>query len=489
MPLTSDLARPRAGVPTERQRRWWILALVGLAQLMVMLDGTIVNIALPSAQADLHFGDGDRQWVITAYALAFGSLLLLGGRISDMFGRRKVFLVGLVGFTAASALGGTAHTFGLLIAARALQGVFAALLAPSARSLLVTTFTDAGERAKAFGVFGGIAGAGGAIGLLLGGVLTQQFSWRWTLYVNVVLAVVALGAALVLLPREGRDRAVRLDVPGVLLVSTALFGLVYGLSSADAHSWSAPLTWGSIAAGGLLLTVFTWWQTRAEQPLLPLRILLDRSRAASYLTVLVSGAGVFGVFLFVTYYLQDTLGYSPTRTGLAFLPMVAVTMVVSVVAAAALVPRVGPRPVVPLGLAVSAVAVAWMTELNIDTGYAAHILPPLLLAGLGMGLSTAPAIGLATYGVAVRDAGVSSAAVSTMQQIGGSVGTALFNTMATTAVTHYLTTHPARTPRTLEQAAVHGYSTAYWWAAGVFTLGAVVTLALYPGGARKDAGS
>ncbi|MEU6439746.1 MFS transporter [Streptomyces sp. NPDC047046] len=474
-----------AGALRATSRRWWILALIGLAQLMVMLDSTIVNIALPSAQADLGFADGDRQWVITAYALAFGGLLLLGGRISDMFGRRRVFLTGLIGFALASALGGAAPSFGLLLTARALQGAFAALLAPSARSLLVTTFTEPRERAKAFGVFGGIAGAGGAIGLLLGGVLTQGFSWRWTLYVNVALALVALAGALRLLPREGRDRAVRLDVPGVLLVSSALFGLVYGLSDATSRTWGAPATWGPLTSGVLLLAAFTWWQTRATRPLLPLAILLDRTRAASYLTVLVSGAGVFGVFLFVTYYLQGTLGYSPTRTGLAFLPMVAVTMVVSVLASTSLLARFGPRPVVPLGLAVSAAGMAWMTALGTDSGYAAHLLPPLLLAGVGMGLSTAPAISLATYGVAPRDAGVSSAAVSTMQQIGGSVGTALFNTMATTAVTRYLTAHPARTPATLARANIHGYATAYWWAAGVFALGAVLTFALHrPGRLR-----
>lgn len=479
-------ARAGTGAPApDRRRRRWILALVGWAQLMVVLDGTIVNIALPSAQADLHFSDGNRQWVITAYALSFGSLLLLGGRISDMFGRRATFLVGLLGFTAASALGGTAHSFGLLIAARALQGVFAALLAPAARSLLVTTFTEPAERARAFGVFGAVASAGGAVGLLLGGVLTQHLSWRWTLYVNVVLAVAALVGALALIGREPRDRSVRLDVPGALLASGGLFGLVYGLSNADAHPWGAPGSWGPLAAGALLLAAFAWWQTRAAQPLLPLRVLLHRARGASYLTILVSGAGIFGVFLFLTYYLQETLHYSPTRTGLAFLPMVLVAMVLSVLATAWAAPRIGPRPLVPLGLACSAASVAWMTELGTGSSYTAHVLPPLLLAGVGVGLSTAPAIGLATYGVSVRDAGVSSAAVSTMQQVGGSLGTALFNTMATTAVAHYLRAHPARTPGTLVRAAVHGYSAAYWWAAGVFAVGAVVTLLLYPSGALK----
>ncbi|MEU8708867.1 MFS transporter [Streptomyces sp. NPDC048565] len=476
---TLDTARP---ADQSHRSRWWVLTVIALAQLMVMLDATVVNIALPSAQTDLGFADSSRQWVITAYALAFGSLLLLGGRISDMFGRRAAMMTGLIGFAAASALGGAAHTFGYLIAARVLQGAFAALLAPAARSLLVTTFTEPAERAKAFGVFGAVAGAGGAIGLLLGGVLTQQLDWRWTMYINVGFAVVALAGALTLLRPGVRDRSVRLDVPGTLLVSSGLFGIVYGLGNADSHSWGAPETWLPLTAGVVLLAVFARWQTRARQPLLPLRIIVDRTRGASYLTMMVIGAGMFGVFLFLTYYLQQTLGYSPIRTGLAFLPMVVVMMIISIVTTTVLMPRVGPRPLVPLGLALSSASLIWMTALGVHSTYAADVLPPLLLAGLGTGLAIAPAISLPTHGVSERDAGVASAAVNVMQQIGGSVGTALFNTMATTAVSAYLTDHPGPTPQVLAEAGVHGYTTAYWWAAAVFALGALATLVLYRSG-------
>lgn len=303
------------------RHRWWILAVVGVAQLMVVLDGTIVNIALPSAQQDLGFSDGQRQWVVTAYALAFGSLLLLGGRIADLFGRKMTFLVGLAGFAGASALGGAAGSFEMLVTARAVQGMFGALLAPAALSLLTTTFTDPKERAKASGVYGAIAGAGGAVGLLLGGLLTEHLDWRWTLYVNLVFAAVAFVGGAILLQRSTRDKSVTIDIPGAVLVSGGLFGLVYGFSSAESHGWGAPETWGFLLAGVVLLTAFTWWQTRCSHPLLPLRVLLDRNRGASYLAVLIIGAGMFGVFLFLTYYLQRSLGYTPVQTGLAFLPM------------------------------------------------------------------------------------------------------------------------------------------------------------------------
>lgn len=305
---------------------------------MVVLDSTIVNIALPSAQQDLGFSDGDRQWIVTAYALAFGSLLLLGGRIADLFGRKMTFLVGLVGFAGASAVGGAAGSFEMLVGARAVQGLFGALLAPAALSLLTTTFTDAKERAKAFGVYGAIAGAGGAIGLLLGGVLTEHLDWRWTLYVNIAFAAVAFAGGAVLLRRSTRDKTAKIDVPGAILVSAGLFCLVYGFSNAETHDWSSAATWGFLAAGAALLAAFTWWQTRSPHPLLPLRVLLDRNRGASFISVLLLGAGMFGVFLFLTYYLQQTLGYTPIETGLAFLPMIAALMIASTIATTVLVP-------------------------------------------------------------------------------------------------------------------------------------------------------
>ncbi|MFK0022697.1 MFS transporter [Streptomyces sp. NPDC090798] len=478
---TETAAKP-ASRPQIRDRpslRWWVLAVVAVAQLMVVLDTTIVNIALPSAQSDLGFSNGDRQWVVTAYALAFGSLLLLGGRISDMFGTKIAFLVGLVGFAGASALGGAAGSFESLVIARALQGVFGALLAPAARSILTTTFTDGRDRAKAFGVFGAVAGAGGAIGLLLGGLLTEHLSWRWTMYVNLAFAALAFVGGALLFNRSGRDRAATLDVPGTLLVSAGLFGIVYGLANAESHSWGSAESWGFLVAGAVLLAAFSWWQTEATHPLLPLRVLLDRNRGASYLAVLILGAGMFGVFLFLTYYLQQTLGYTPVRTGLAFLPMVGVMVVTSVLSTTVLVPRFGPKPVVPLGMGLAAGGLVWMTSLGLHSSYAAHIMPALLVSGVGIGLATPPAMSLSTYGVAAQDAGVASAAVNTMQQVGGSIGTAMLNTLATTTAANYIIGRNPRDPQVLAQAALHGYATTYWWSAGLFVIGLVVSVLLY----------
>ncbi|MFD5537448.1 MFS transporter [Streptomyces sp. NPDC127079] len=478
---TTVSALPSADAPPRH--RWWILAVIGVAQLMVVLDGTIVNIALPSAQKDLGFSDGDRQWVVTAYALAFGSLLLLGGRIADLFGRKMTFLVGLVGFAGASALGGAATGFEMLIVARAAQGLFGALLAPAALSLLTTTFTDARERAKAFGVYGAIAGAGGAIGLLLGGVLTEHLNWRWTLYVNLAFAAVAFVGGVLLLQRTTRDKTTTLDIPGAVLVGGGLFCIVYGFANAESHDWSSPQTWGFLVAGAVLLTVFTWWQTRSTHPLLPLRVLLDRNRGASFLSVLITGVGMFGVFLFLTYYLQQSLGYTPIKTGLAFLPMVAGLMVASTLASTALIPRFGPKPVVPLGMGLSAAAMVWLTGLDLSSSYATDILPPLVLAGFGLGLVMAPAMSLATAGVAAEDSGAASAAVNTMQQVGGSLGTALLNTLFASSVTNYLDGRNPKDPAVLAQASLHGYSTAYWWSAVFFVTGFVISVLLYRRGA------
>jgi EmrB/QacA subfamily drug resistance transporter len=472
----------RVGTPPSADRasahRWWVLAVIGLAQLMVVLDATIVNIALPSAQHALGFSDSDRQWVVTAYSLAFGSLLLLGGRLADLIGRKIVFLVGVGGFAAASALAGSAGNFEVLVTGRALQGMFGALLAPAALSLLNTTFTDAKERAKAFGIFGAIAGAGGGIGLLLGGLLTEHLSWRWTLYVNLFFAVLALTGGLVFLKRGVSADRPRLDLPGTVLVSAGLFGLVFGFSNADTHHWSSPQTWGYLVAGGVLLAVFGWWQTRAAHPLLPLRVLLDRNRAASFAAVAISGAGMFGVFLFLTYYLQASLGYSPVSTGLAFLPMIGALMVTAQLSTNLLIPRMGPKPVVPLGMGLAAAGMVWLTALNLTSGYASAVLPALIVTGLGRGLILAPAMSVAPDRLGPADAGVASAAVNTMQQIGGSIGTALLNTLAASAATGYLAGRRP-SPEVLAQAQLHSYSTAYWWSAGFFVAGLLITGVLY----------
>jgi EmrB/QacA subfamily drug resistance transporter len=476
------------GAGAASPKRWWILVVIAIAQLMVVLDATIVNIALPSAQHDLAFSDGNRQWVVTAYALAFASLLLLGGRIADLFGRKPAFLAGVVGFAAASALGGAANGFAMLVVARALQGAFGALLAPAALSLLNTTFTDARERARAFSVYGAIAGAGGAVGLLLGGVLTDALDWRWTLYVNVAIAVVAFAGGWLLLGNHRDAEHARLDVPGTVLVAAGLFSLVYGFSNAETHDWGSPLTWGFLIAGGLLLAAFAWWQTRAAHPLLPLRILLDRDRAASFLAVLITGAGMFGVFLFLTYYLQLNLGFSPTKTGVAFLPMVGALMVTAQVGTTVLVPRLGPKTVIPLGFAVAMAGMAWLTGIGVGSHYASAVLPQLIVTGVGLGLVMPPAMQLATGGVAAEDAGVASATVNAMQQVGGSIGTALLNTLAASAATDYLSGRDATSKLVQAQATIESYTTAFWWSAGFFAAGAVLAFLLYRRGVpRQDA--
>ncbi|WP_456846842.1 MFS transporter [Cellulomonas sp. P5_C6] len=463
---------------TESRHRWFVLATVALAQLMVVLDATIVNIALPSAQADLGFSDNDRQWVVTAYALAFGSLLLLGGRLADMFGRRRMFLIGLIGFAVASALGGAAQSFELLVGARALQGAFAAVLAPAALSVLTTTFTIAKERARAFGVFGAIAGMGGAIGLLLGGYLTENFNWRWNLYVNVFIAAIAFVAGTVLLPRAEERHDTRIDVPGVILASTGLFALVFGFSQAQPQGWSAPAVWGSLAASVVLLVGFVLRQRTATHPLLPLEIVVDRDRGAGFLAILVAGSGMFGVFLFLTYYLQLTLGYTPMQTGAAFLPMVVFIVITAQIQSNILVPRFGPKLLVPIGMLLGAGAMLWFTTLQLDSGYP-RVLVGLIMMGMAMGSIMPASFQIATLGIARQQAGAASAMVSTSQQVGGAIGTAVLNTLAATAAAAYVTAHAPASPQVLANAALHSFSVAYSVAAGIFVLGAILTGSLF----------
>jgi EmrB/QacA subfamily drug resistance transporter len=456
-------------------KRWLILAVIGLAQLMIVLDTTIVNIALPDAQKTLAFSNGDRQWIVTAYSLAFGSLLLLSGRISDLLGRRVMFLVGLVTFAAASALGGAAPNFEVLVTARALQGVAGAILAPAALSLLSTTFTEAKERATAFAVFGGIAGSGAAIGMLLGGVLTEYLNWRWTLYVNVAIAVLAIAGAAALIPRHPRSQnRPSLDLPGTILVSLGLFGIVYGFANAESHAWSAPSTWGFLAAGVALLAVFTWWQTRASHPLLPLRVILERNRGGSYLAMFLTGIGMFGVFLFLNYYLQENLRYSPVMTGLAFLPMVAALMVTAAISTTQLYPRIGAKILVFIGMLLAGGGMVWLTGIGLTTNYAAHVLGPVIVVGIGMGMIFAPGMNAATSGVEERDAGVASAMVNTAQQVGGSIGTALLNSLAASAATSYLVGKNPTNQIVLANAQIHSYITAFWWAGAIFGAGAII---------------
>ncbi|MER0446315.1 MFS transporter [Streptomyces sp. Edi4] len=461
--------------------RWKALAFIALAQLMVVLDATIVNIALPSAQHALHISDANKQWVITAYALAFGGLLLFGGRIADLWGRKRTFVVGLLGFAAASALGGAATGEAMLLGSRALQGAFGALLAPAALSLLAVMFTDAKERAKAFGIYGAIAGGGGAVGLILGGFLTEYLNWRWTFFVNIPFAIVAaLGAYLVIREPAGTRNRSPLDVPGVLLSTTGLVALVYGFTRAESAGWSDAVTITMFVASAVLLAAFVTLEARVRHPLLPPRVITNRNRGGVYLSLGLAIIAMFGLFLFLTYYLQVVKGYSPVKTGFAFLPMIAGMITGSTQIGARLMTRVAPRLLMGPGFLTAAAGMLILTQLSVSTSYAAVILPAQILLGLGMGTAFMPAMSLATIGVEPRDAGVASAMVNTSQQVGGAIGTALLNTIAASATTAYVTGHMAlgaTNPELLRlQAMVHGFTAAIWWAVGILVTASVIAV-------------
>jgi EmrB/QacA subfamily drug resistance transporter len=436
---------------------------------------------LPTAQRALGFSNSDRQWVVTAYALAFGALLLLGGRLSDMFGRKRMFLIGLVGFAGASAVGGAATSFGMLVAARAVQGAFGAVLAPAVLSLLTTTFTDPAERGRAFGIFGAILGAGGGIGLLLGGVLTTYASWRWTLLVNLVFAAIAFIGGSVLLQQSRSEQRAHIDVPGLLTVSFGLFALVYGFAHADTSGWQDPITLAFLIGGVACLAAFVAIEARVAHPLLPLRVVVDRNRGASYLAIFAVTAGLFGVSLFLTFYMQNTLGYSAIRTGFAFVPLVVALSLTSVFVSGSLLPRVGPRPLVPPGLLVAAVGMILFTRIGAHSGYVTHVFPGLLLLGVGLGFAVSSSANTATANVEPDDAGVASAMVNTSQQVGGSIGTSLLNTIAASAVASFVVSHPP-SPTLAAQAALHSYTVVFWCAAGILAVGAAATLLLFRSG-------
>ncbi len=442
--------------------------------MMVALDATVINIALPSAQRALSISDPQRQWVVTAYTLAFGGLVILGGRVADTVGRRRAFLIGLAGFAVASAAGGAAPTFAALVAARAAQGACAALLAPTALSLLAVTFTEARERAKAFAVFGAIAGTGGALGLLLGGILTEYLQWRWCLFVNVPIALAALIGGRRVLPGMPAQRSRRIDLPGAILITAGLVSFVYGLSSAAARGWSAPLTLATLVAGLTLIGGFVVTEAKVAAPLLPLRIAADRNRGGSYLAIGLAVVAMYGLFLLLTYDFQVALRYSPVRAGLAFLPLSAAVLASSTLISRALLPRVPPRWLMAPGLVLGAAGMATLTLLHTGDSYALHVLPAEIMLGLGMGAVFVPAFSTATLGVGQREAGVASAVAATAQQIGASVGTALLNTVAAAATATYLAASPHVS---LAAALVHGYARAAGWAAAIL-LAAALSVAL-----------
>jgi EmrB/QacA subfamily drug resistance transporter len=464
---------------TAEPNRWAVLALLGVAQLMVVLDATIVTVALPSAQRALHFSPESRQWVVTAYALAFGSLLLVGGKVGDLFGRKWALIAGLVGFAGASAIGGLAQSFAVLVAARALQGVFGALLAPSALSLLTVTFAGSPDRPKAFGIFGAIAGGGASLGLVLGGALTQVLSWRWCLYVNLFIAVPTTLVALRLLVNHSDPDRARIDIPSVLTWSLGLFALVFGFSNAETHGWGATATVVALIASPLLLTAFVIIERRVEHPLLPLHVVWDRARGGAYTSITLAGGGVFAVFLFLTYFMQENLRFSPLTTGLAFLPLTGVLVVTSTTVQTRVIQRTGVKPLVLLGMVLGLVAMVLFTQLTPTSSYGSAVLPGLLVVGVGMGCIFAPAFSTATLGVPSNEAGIASAMVNTSQQVGGSVGTSLLSTIYGSAVASYVASH-LHVTGAAAAATVHGDTVAFSWAAAIFGVGLLLSLLILP---------
>ena len=480
--MTSPVVGNHVHVPDPR--RWRALVVIAIAQLMVVLDASIVNIALPDAQRELHISAANRQWVVTAYTLAFGGLLLLGGRIADYAGRKRVFVIGLIGFAGASALGGFAPDQALLFTARALQGAFGAILAPAALSLISVTFVDSKERAKAFGVYGALSGAGAAIGLIAGGLLTQYASWRWCLFVNIPMALIAVALAIPNVRESRIHGTTRYDVPGALLSTMGFISLVYGITEAANPSlgWSSPRAIGFIAAGAVLLVAFVAFESRTSNPLLPMSILLDRVRGGSYLAQFLLASGLFGMFLFMTFYFQGVHGFSPVRAGLCFLPF-SLGVVTSAGVSSQLLPRVGPRPLGTLGLLMASGGLLYLSRITFDSTYVSSVLPALILMSLGLGAVFVVVSSTALFNVPFHESGVASAVLNTTQQIGGSLGTAIFNTLAISATAAYAIAHPWSGPTlppgvSPPDALTHGFSVAFELGSGCMLVAAIVFFTL-----------
>jgi EmrB/QacA subfamily drug resistance transporter len=477
---STDAATPPdlSGAPAAR--KGLILLVIVAAQLLIVLDATIVNIALPTAQKALNISDADRQWMITAYTLAFGGLLLLGGRIADFTGRKRAFIIGLLGFAAASALGGLAQNEFMLFGARALQGAFGALMAPAALSLLTVTFTEAKERARAFGVYGAIAGGGGAVGLLLGGVLTEYASWRWTLLISTPIAIIAALGATKYISESKAEGSTRYDLPGAFTSTLGLVALVYGFTKAASDGWDSTTTIVTLVVAAALLVSFVFIELRSSHPLLPMRVILNGNRGGAFLSALLLGVAIFGVFLFLTLYLQQSLGYSALKSGVAFLPFT-IGIVAGATISAQLQTKIGPRILMVTGLVLGAVGMVLLTGISLDTSYWTHVLPACVVLSFGIGLVFGPMSSTALIGIANHDAGVASALINTTQQIGGSLGTALLNTIVTSAIAGYLVDHRGSLPAV---ATIHGYTTAFWVSAVVIIVAAVAAAVLVK--AKRD---
>jgi EmrB/QacA subfamily drug resistance transporter len=439
--LASEQA-PAPGAPRRGNHPALALTVIAASQLMVVLDATIVNIALPHIQQALHFSTTSLSWVLNAYTLAFGGLLLLGGRAGDILGRRRVFISGILLFTLASFLGGLATSPGWLLAARALQGVGGAIASPTALALITTNFAEGPERNRAFGVFGAVAVAGGSIGLIAGGMLTSWLSWRWVLFVNVPIGILlALVAPLYI--SESERQPGRFDLAGALSSTAGMTALVYGFIRAAQQGWSDPGTVGSFAAAAVLLAAFLSIETRTRQPITPLHMFRDRNRAGAYGIMLGLAAAMFGVFFFLTLFVQNVLGYSPLRAGFSFLPITAAIVTTSQFAARSL-PRLGPRRLMATGAALAAAGLAWLTQVSASSGYLDGVLGPMLLFGLGMGLLFVPLTIVAVSGVAPRESGAASSLLNVMQQVGGSLGLSILVTVFGTASRHEAVTQVGR---------------------------------------------
>jgi EmrB/QacA subfamily drug resistance transporter len=472
-------AQPSAGrqVPAWMPS-WAVLAICCMAQFMVVLDVAIVNVALPQMRHDLGLSVTGQQWVVNAYTLTFAGLLMLGGRAGDLFGRRRVFMLGLAVFTVCSLAGGLAQSGAWLIAARAAQGVGGAILAPSTLSLLTVRFFEPAERRRALGAWSATAASGAAIGVLAGGILTDLLNWRWVLFVNVPIGIVLLAGAWLALTESRLDGAHRsLDLPGALTLTAGLSILVYGIVSTDTHSWGSTRTITTLAAGGILLLAFLLIESRAAHPVVPLSIFKMKTLSAANGIAVTVGAALFGMYFFLSLYLQQVNGYSPLKAGLAFLPAGLATMG-GALTASRLVARIGPRRQLVIGLLLAAVGLAWMSTVTAQAGYLAHVFGPVVLVGVGLGLSFVPMTMAATTGVPPHEAGLASGLVNTSRQVGGAVGLAVMATVATSAARGHL-----GIPSANLVALTNGYDRAFAMAAGVLVIGAGLAL-LIPGMVR-----
>jgi EmrB/QacA subfamily drug resistance transporter len=476
MTSTLDLARPGTGVSEQDPKRFRALGVIAVAQLMIVLDASVVTIALPSAQRALGISVENRQWVLTAYTLAFGGLLLLGGRIADYLGRKRMFVISLLGFAGASALGGLAQNAAMLFGARALQGAFAAVMAPAALSLLTVTFTEPHERARAFGVYGGIAGGGAAIGLILGGVLTQYASWRWTLLINVPIAITAAVFATRWVKESRSTARGSYDIPGAVTATLGLLSIVYGFTRAETDGWASGITLAFVGAAVVLLASFVFIESRSTHPLLPLRVLTDRNRGGSFIASLLVGIALFATFLFLTYFFQGTLGYSAVKTGFAFLPF-SLGIIAGAALSSRLLPRIGPRWLMMGGLGLAAIGTLLFSRIGLHADYVTLMLPAELIVSFGMGTAFVPLSSTALIGVDPSDAGVASAMVNTTQQTGASLGMSLLNTVAATATTNYLIHHGTGSI-SRATALVHGYTTSFEISAVLLLCAAIAAAAM-----------